>query len=88
VAQQSERPNAICDPNPRLRRHGNLLNRFNVICPVQPFLQKYFRFPLTRLKSISSAALSPKGRIRIVRDAGRDAVDEAASGVKRDGRAG
>ena len=29
-----------------------------------------------------------KGRIRIVRDAGRDAVDAAASGVKRGGRAG
>src|ERR1700682_5653020 len=29
-----------------------------------------------------------EGRIRIVRDAGRDAVDAAAAGVKRDGRAG
>jgi hypothetical protein len=35
-----------------------------------------------------SPSCPTEGRIRIVRDAGRDAVDAAASGVKRDGRAG
>src|ERR1700682_3459767 len=36
----------------------------------------------------TSPSRPTEGRIRIVRDAGRDAVDAAASGVKRDGRAG
>ena len=55
---------------------------------VQPPLQKYFRFPLTRLKSISPAVPSHRGALAIVIDAGRDAVDAAASGAQRNGRAG
>src|SRR5882757_2487589 len=49
---------------------------------VQPLLQKYFCFRLTRLKSISLAVLSPRGALAIVIDAGRDAVDAAASGAQ------
>jgi hypothetical protein len=45
---------------------------------VQPSLQKYFRFQLTRLKSISLAVRSPRGALAIVIDAGLDAVDAAA----------
>jgi hypothetical protein len=36
----------------------------------------------------TSLSCPTEGRIRIVRDAGRDAVDVAALGVKWDGRAG
>jgi len=55
---------------------------------VQPLLQKYFCFRLTRLKSISLAVLSPRGALAIVIDAGRDAVDAAASGAQVNCRAG
>jgi hypothetical protein len=65
----------------------------SLICPSGIFLSS------PRCKNISVAA-HPKsslklfascpteGRIRIVRDAGRGAVDAAASGVTRDGRVG
>jgi hypothetical protein len=55
------------------------LKQFNLICPVQSYLQKYFHSQLTQITSISLAVLSPKGRIAIVTDAGWDAVDAAAS---------
>jgi hypothetical protein len=67
-----------------LLRYAKLLKRFNVIWPVQPDLQKYSCFPQTQITSISSAVLSPRGALAIVTDVGRDAVDAAASGVKRD----
>jgi hypothetical protein len=56
--------------------------------PVQPHLQKYFCFRLTRIKSISIASRPTEGRIAIVTNAGRDAVDAAALSARRDGRAG
>jgi len=49
--------------------------------PVQPSLQKYSCFHLTRLKSISLAVRSPRGALAIVIDAGLDAVDAAALGA-------
>jgi len=55
---------------------------------VQSCLQKYFCFRLTQIKSISLAVPPHRGRIAIVTDAGRDAVDAAALGARRDGRAG
>jgi hypothetical protein len=72
----------------RLRQRGNLLNRLNVICPVQPRLRKYSCFHVTRLESISPAVQSHRGALAIVIDAGLDAVDAGAFGVKRDGGAG
>jgi hypothetical protein len=45
----------------RLRHRGNLLNRLNVICPVQPRLRKYSCFHVTRLESISPAVQSYRG---------------------------
>jgi hypothetical protein len=57
------------------------LNRINLMLAVQSCLQKYFRSRLTQIKSISLAVSSHKGRIAIVTDAGRDAVDAAALGV-------
>ena len=55
---------------------------------VQPSLQKYFASPIGRSSFIDSTVHPTKGRIAIVTDAGLDAMDAAASGVKRDGRAG
>jgi hypothetical protein len=56
----------------RLRARRNLLKRINLICPVQPHLQKYFPSLLTQIKSIS-LAVPPhtEGRFAIVTDVGR-----------------
>jgi hypothetical protein len=54
-------------------------NGFKAILPVQFSQQKYFPSRLTRLSSRSLAVLSPEGRSRVVTNAGRDAVDAAAS---------
>jgi hypothetical protein len=52
---------------------------------VQPPLQKYFASPVGQIISTNSRHPVPQqGRIAIVTDAGWDAVDAAASGVKRD----
>src|SRR6202043_2256944 len=63
----------------------------DVICPTGALLnflsQKYSVFPKTQITAISNAVSShQKGRLAIVTDAGRDAVDAAASGVRRDRR--
>ena len=53
----------------------DLLNRINVICPVQRHLQKYFRFHLTQISSLSRAVPPHRGALRNVINAERDAVD-------------
>jgi hypothetical protein len=58
------------------------LNRINLICPVQPHLQKDSRSRLTQITSRTPASRPTEGRIAIVTDAGRDAVDAAASGAQ------
>jgi hypothetical protein len=67
-----------------------------LICPTGKSVN-YLSSPIFKNISVFAAPKSPlypppsrptEGRIRIVRDAGRDAVDAAALGVKRDGRAG
>jgi hypothetical protein len=55
--------------------------------PVQPLLQKYFASPQTQISNISLTVPSHRGALAIVIDAGRDAVDAAASGTQRDRRA-
>src|SRR5467141_1934632 len=56
---------------------------------VQPCLQKYFASPVGQIISTSSRHPTPQeGRIMIVTDAGRDAVDAAAFCARRDCRAG
>ena len=66
-----------------------LLNRFNVICPVQSFPQKYSPSHLPQISPRNPAISSPtRGVSRSSRTLGWDAVDAAAPGVKRDGRAG
>jgi hypothetical protein len=63
-----------------LRAERELLNRINVICPVQSALQKYFPSFLTQISSLSRAVPSHRGALRNVINAGRDAVD--ASGAQ------
>jgi hypothetical protein len=73
----------------RLRVKPNLLKRINVILPVQSPLQKYFASPVGQIISTNSRhPTPPEGRIMIVTDAGRDAVDAAAFCARRDRRVG
>jgi hypothetical protein len=60
----------------------------NLFLPVQSYFQKYFRFRASQITSRTLAIPPHKGRIAIVTDAGWDAVDAAALGAQRDGRAG
>ena len=71
----------------RLRAVRELLNRISLIPAVQSCLQKFFPSRLTQIKSISLASRPKEGRIAIVTDAGRDAVDAAASGTRGNRRA-
>src|ERR1700675_1401203 len=62
-----------------LRAAADLLNGINLIWPVQSCLQKYFASPVGQIISTNSRHPTPlEGRIAIVTDAGRDAVDAAA----------
>jgi hypothetical protein len=71
-----------------VRAQPDLSKRINVICPVQPHLQKYFPSRLTQIKSISIAIPShTEGRIMIVTNAGWDAVAAAVPARKSDRRA-
>ena len=64
-----------------MRQNGDLSKQFNLICPVQSSLKKFSASPLAQITSISPAVLSHRGALAIVIDAGRDAVDAAASGA-------
>src|ERR1700686_4758267 len=51
---------------------------------VQPLLKKYFCSHLTQISSLSrTVSFRSEGRSRVVTNAGRDAVDAAASGDVR-----
>jgi hypothetical protein len=56
--------------------------------PVQPPLQKYSASRFTQIRTISPPSRPTRGALAIVIDAGRDAVDAAASGACGDRRAG
>ena len=61
----------------------------NLICPVQSRLQKYFRFRLAQITSISIAVPAHRGAFRDRHGRwARDAVDAAALGARWDRRAG
>jgi hypothetical protein len=54
-----------------VRARRKLLNRINVICPVQSSLQKYFTSPVGQIISTNSRHPTPQeGRIAIVTDVG------------------
>jgi hypothetical protein len=65
-----------------MRRNDDLLNRINLICPVQSCLKKYSRSRLTQITSISAAIPSHRGAFRDRHGRwARDAVDAAALGT-------
>ena len=71
-----------------LRAQRNLFNHFKLICPVQSLLKKYFASRLTQIRCISLPVSFPlEGRIAIVTDVERDAVDVRASGARGNRRA-
>ena len=59
------------------RQKPDLLKRFNLICPVQPSWQKYFRFLRTQISSLSRHPVPKEGRFAVVTNEGWDAVDAA-----------
>src|SRR6266436_10156005 len=69
-APQSPRITRAGASTPPLREIVNLLNRFNLICPVQSRLQKYFRSGLTQIRCISKPSRPTEGRFAIVTDVG------------------
>jgi hypothetical protein len=73
-----------------LRAGGELSNRIKLMLPVQSWPQKYFDSLQTQITSLSIAFRPMEGRIAIVTDAGRNAVDAdgaADDGAKADGEA-
>jgi len=52
-----------------------LLKRINVIWAVQSHFQKYWRFSAKQITSLVAPSRSNEGRLAIVTNAGRDAVD-------------
>jgi hypothetical protein len=56
----------------------DLLNRINVILPVQSRLQKYFAFPVGQIKSTTRAVPFLSRGVAHVINAERDAADAAA----------
>jgi len=66
----------------------DLLRRINLIPPVQSRSQKYSVSCLTQIKSTFTLSRPTEGRLAIVTNAGRDAVDAAApltNGAEADG---
>jgi hypothetical protein len=53
--------------------------RANHSIPVQPCLEKISAFLFAKITPIAASSRSSEGRLAIVTDAGRDAVDAAAS---------
>jgi hypothetical protein len=72
-----------------LRQNRKFANKFKLIWVVQSRLQKYTALPAPQITSISPAVPShSEGRLAIVTDAGRDAVDADAlltNGAEADG---
>jgi hypothetical protein len=62
-----------------MRQKRELLKHFRLIWPVQSSSQKYFASRLTQISNISPPSRSQEGRLAIVTDAGRDAVDAKAT---------
>jgi len=71
-------------PNAKIesRANANFLNQFKLIWPVQSPAKKYFAFAVGQIKNISPRLVPMEGRLAIVKDAGRDAVDAVASGTQ------
>jgi len=59
----------------RLRAGPNFVMRINVIWAVQSHFQKYWRFSPKQITSLVAPSRFNEGRLAIVTNAGRDAVD-------------
>src|SRR5436190_22812427 len=59
----------------RVRAQRNLLNRINLIWAVRSHLQKHFRSSPKQITSLVAPSRPNEGRLAIVTNAGRDAVD-------------
>jgi hypothetical protein len=80
---------ALERPLVSLRVHGALLNNFRLIWVIQSPAQKYSAFHRPQISGYFPLSRPDKrGGSRVVTNAGRDAVDAAASGAKRVCRAG
>jgi hypothetical protein len=66
-----------------VRAQRNLLKQFNLICPVQPRLQKFFRSLLTQITCLFSPSCPTEGRLAIVTNAGQDAMDADSADNER-----
>src|SRR4051812_46295453 len=64
------------------------VNDSNVIWPVQSCSQKFFAFHAGQITPSPPRLTRQEGRIAIVTNARWDALDAAASGAQRNGRAG
>ena len=58
-----------------LRLKSNFSSQFNVIPSVQMERKKYSAFPNSKSLASCARLVPPEGRLAIVTDAGRDAVD-------------
>ena len=58
-----------------MRAQPNFFMRINLIWAVQSHLQKHFRSSFTQIKTITAPSRPTEGRIAIVTNAGRDAMD-------------
>src|SRR6267378_6185769 len=76
-----------CFASPR-NDEGKISCGIKLIPPVQSRFQKYFHSRLTQITSKTLAIPPTEGRIAIVTDAERDAVDAAAFCARGDRRAG
>jgi hypothetical protein len=76
-------------PGKSVRVQRELLNRINVIWPVQSCLKKYSDFPKSQISLYPQPSCPTEGRFAIVTDAGQDAVDVDApitNGAEADGK--
>jgi hypothetical protein len=71
-----------------LRVKPNFPNKIRLFLPVQTLSKKYSAFPKAQIALHLRQPVPLEGRIMIVIYAGRNAVDAAAPGEARDGRAG
>jgi hypothetical protein len=66
-----------------LRAADELSNRIKLMLPVQSWPKKYFAFRQTQITSLSLPFRPMEGRIAIVTDAGRNAMDAGGATDER-----
>ena len=75
---------ALLNRGPSVCAKPNFSKQFNLICPVQSWLKKFFVLPVGQIISTSPPVPSLKeGRFAIVTDVRRDAVDAGGAADER-----